>query len=159
MITKSCSKCKEFKRLTEFNKHQKTKDGLSPHCKECHSKYTKKWYSDNKQRRKDLTTKWISENRYRWNELRVLNYHKNIERSRMLGLKNVNRRSRYLTHSLSGLFKKEIDLIYKNRPKGFHVDHIIPLQGNNVCGLHVPWNLQYLLASENLSKSNKFDEA
>jgi len=40
----------------------------------------------------------------------------------------------------------------------YDVDHIIPLQGEVVSGLHVPWNLQILPASKNRRNSNKLIE-
>lgn len=51
---------------------------------------------------------------------------------------------------------EDISLFYNETPEGCHVDHIVPLQGKNVCGLHTLENLQYLLAEENLAKGNRY---
>lgn len=50
-----------------------------------------------------------------------------------------------------------IEEFYRNRPEGYEVDHIIPLQARMASGLHVIWNLQYLTKSENSSKQNRFE--
>lgn len=65
-------------------------------------------------------------------------------------------RSRKLLACPEWVDKKELKNIYSQCPKGYHVDHIIPLKHELVCGLHVPWNLQYLTATENIKKKNSF---
>ena len=40
----------------------------------------------------------------------------------------------------------------------YQVDHIHPINGVEFTGLHVPWNLQVITKSENLSKGNKLEE-
>jgi hypothetical protein len=51
-----------------------------------------------------------------------------------------------------------MNAIHHTKPMGMHVDHIVPLCGENVCGLNVPWNLQYLTPEANMSKGNSIAE-
>lgn len=76
--------------------------------------------------------------------------------------KNAKRRAAKLQRTFSG-YDNAIQGIYTECQRvseetgiEHHVDHIIPLQGTTVSGLHVPWNLQIITAEENLAKSNTF---
>lgn len=90
------------------------------------------------------------------NKERLREYHKNYSLShrKQALAKSVFRRARKLCATLPG-FEKDLKDIYKKCPAGYHVDHVVPLVSKLVCGLHVPWNLQYLTKEENLRKSNK----
>lgn len=50
----------------------------------------------------------------------------------------------------------KIEEIYRNCPPNFEVDHVIPLRGKRISGLHVETNLQYLPMEENRRKSASF---
>lgn len=52
---------------------------------------------------------------------------------------------------------EKIKEFYINCPNGYEVDHVIPLRGKLVSGLHIESNLQYLTKFQNSSKNNSYE--
>lgn len=98
------------------------------------------------------TAAWRATNPAKLKEHQHRHYAK--RKSRFLA-NNTKRRADKLQQAPPWADLKKIQEIYANCPPGYHVDHIIPLRGKEVRGLHVHYNLQYLPALENLRKSNK----
>lgn len=152
-MIKQCIKCKEFKLIYYFSVHKSTTSGLDTTCKQCMNLNTKKWVENNKERAISGRRKTYEKNREKTIN-QALSWAKN------------NKQQKTATNRRRELAKKQripkwadlnkIKNIYLNCPEGHHVDHIIPLQGRIVSGLHVENNLQYLKASDNIKKGNKF---
>jgi len=166
-----CKKCKESKHLLDFGKDKSQKDGLNKFCKTCKRQIDKKSCTKNKIDRSLYLKKYYKENKDRYNNKYKEEYRKdyknkqkekNYKKEYYLNNKylyrnsDAKRRTQKINANLKG-FEEKIKDIYNKCPKGYHVDHIMPLINKNICGLHVPWNLQYLTQKDNLKKSNSFD--
>jgi len=171
---KTCSKCGEYKALSEFSPRKTSKDGLQGKCKVCRNATNRQWCTSNRDVARDSARRWDKANRERKLAYGRRYVADNAERIKLYKRQHYlnnpgyyremsSRRERELDMRTYG-DRKEIRQIYATCPEGYHVDHIVPLKGVNskgehvVCGLHAPWNLQHLPAEENLRKSNKFEE-
>jgi len=178
---KTCSKCKQDKPFDLFSKNKREKDGYQFHCKECKLAYQRanknrkevvaKYREANKdlcnarsvvaQRKKpeyyaEKMRKWIEQNKEKhlaqrraWRKANNA-FETERKRRRANRIKNADLLNKAERAEIQGFY--DFCSIFK----GFEVDHIVPLNGATVSGMHVPWNLQVLPISVNRSKGNKF---
>ena len=115
------------------------------------AKYSKEWTAKNREHVNELHKIWRNNNLEKSKGYQR-KYRKTHAKSLLAKCRNEQLAKLNATPRWSDLEK--IKKIYINCPKGYHVDHIYPIQSEVVCGLHVSWNLQYLTSEENLRKGN-----
>lgn len=157
---KQCLKCKQTKQFTHFSKDKSRNDGYTIYCKECKNKAKRQWTLENKEKVAAYDKKWQSLNK----DKKSKNY-KNWQQNNRADVNVYNSfvRAAKLKRTPLWADQEKIKAYYDvcaffNEVNGYikyHVDHVVPLQGKLVSGLHVQNNLQVLLAKDNCSKGNK----
>lgn len=116
------------------------------------------WRDKNKDKRSESGKRWRAANPEREKELKRRWREANVDKNREKSMAYRAGKGRATPQWLTKAQRLEIRRVYSLAVRDdLVVDHIVPLRGRNVCGLHVPWNLQLLTREENSRKHNRFD--
>lgn len=175
MTSKVCLSCSVEKDFSEFYKVSSKKGTYAGNCKACEKQRYRKYYSLNKDKVASRTNLYRQENNdkhneyskkyYSLNQAKVRQRHKNhYELNKpMFRQKTMLRYAKKTQQTPNWLNKAHIAeiegfYVFCQIFKGFEVDHIVPINGKKVSGMHVPWNLQAITAKQNRAKGNSFNE-
>lgn len=145
---KKCCRCNQNKTLDSFHRTKRNPDGLQYYCIACNKKAAKLWYKNYKKSHKIRVKLWTKKNS-----------DKNCAKAVKYKVSKLNRTPKWLTSKQISLIQKfytKAAKLTKQTGISHEVDHIVPLQGKNVSGLHVPWNLRVITAIKNRKKKNSF---
>ena len=172
---RTCKKCLQEKEMHTFKKHS---NGYRHVCKKCQyfadmqrplayekKKASNKAYRASEKGKQAEQAYTRSEAGKKSRKLAIKKYQQGSGKATKLArtvsrrLSKIQRTPAWLTeidYERIGNEYKLASILTKVTGSAWHVDHIIPLQGKMVSGLHVPSNLRVLPAKDNISKSNTF---
>lgn len=169
---KTCCRCKETKPLSEFSLQKNLPDGFQRRCKSCDKAYRKEnadrrkaygavygkaYWANNKEKASAATKAWYCANKQRRNEKSKAWETSNKDRRRAIGARRrsakLNAMPSWASDYDTAAWYEVADVLSRSGVK-YEVDHIVPLQGETVCGLHTEANLQVLPRHKNRAKKN-----
>ncbi len=161
-LTTFCKSCKkssnEAWRQRNLDKDKSAKAKYYQANKDYCYKLSKAWHENHREISNAHKALWKKRHHEQNLEINRRCAKNNPEAYKAKSLRNSRKRQFLLAQSkkyLPANLVAEVKAFYRNAPEGLIVDHVIPLRGPNVNGLHVPWNLQYLTLRQNLLKGNK----
>lgn len=121
--------------------------------------FSRNWYYNNPEKVRAATKKWYYQNRgyaaVKYREWVASNPSRNSHNTAMYEARKNRAMPLWADSEQIAIVYEHRDAIANKEGAAYHVDHIVPLCSDLVCGLHVEDNLQVILASENQRKSNK----
>jgi hypothetical protein len=173
-MSKVCTKCGESKPIEAFSKNRTTADRLDKWCKTCAAKKDKEYYAKNREKikerrmknrdkREKQARKWREANREKLKayakEWVKNNNDKTRSSSALRRAARMQRTPCWLTEDDKVLIQRKYTLASRKTEstgEKWVVDHILPLRGKLVSGLHVPANLRVIKEITNSRKHNKY---
>lgn len=166
---KWCNDCKKLMPLESFYKDKNSPDGKDYFCKSCRKRrklsrkakedaYQREYRKNARDRRLKYSRDFNKNNKDYFRNWRAVNTSKTRAYAQSYKFRKKSGTPDWLTEEqlsqIESVYSHARDCEIVSGEK-YHVDHIIPIKGENICGLHVPWNLQVLPADVNIRKSNR----
>jgi len=146
---KYCAGCDLTKCVSDFHKDKYKSSGLCVYCKDCKSERSRNLRKDNISAYKARRNKQYQDNKEIFREYQIARRYA-LKQAAPDWDKELTRFVIKEAYELAKIRKKETGM-------DWHIDHIIPLRGKTISGLHVWNNVQLLPAKINLEKGNKYD--
>ena len=168
-----CGACKQLLPKANFYVSASRSTGFSNRCKPCSSASAMAWRKNNPERaaktlaahaatekHKQTAAEWRKNNREKQSaymrEWRKSNSYSAFTRGKLRANRAIPPWADLQKISEIYAHAKEKKIATNQE---WHVDHIVPLNGKNVCGLHVEHNMRVIPASENRAKRNHFEDS